>query len=78
MEDSDAAQCVEEYLECLAKHNAMKSKNKDKSFAHAFLASTSDPVARVGEGAHRDVWDFGSMAFEDLLCFVRALSLQGE
>lgn len=78
VEDSDAARCVEKYLKCLAKHNAMESGSRDKSFAHAYLAATSDPVARVGEGAHRDVWDFGSEAFQDLLCFVRDLSLQGE
>lgn len=76
VEGSDTAQCVERYLECLEKHNAMESKNKDKSFAHAFLAATLDPVARVGEGALKGVWNYDSPAFYDILCFVRGLSLQ--
>ncbi len=78
VEGSDTAQCVKQYLECLDKHHAMESKNKDKSFAHAFLAAMLDPVARVGEGALKGVWNFDSPAFQDLLCFVRALSLQAK
>ena len=38
VEDTNAARCVEQYLECLTEHNAMQSSNRDKSFAHAYLA----------------------------------------
>ena len=46
---------------------------RDKTFAHAYLAATDDPVARVGEGALRGAWDFDSDAFADLSAFLRQL-----
>lgn len=77
MEGSKAAECVEEYLQCLDEHNAMKSTNRDKSFAHAYLAAGKNPVARVGEGAKQGVWNFQSPAFAELSNFLRELVLQG-
>ena len=76
--DSVATECVEQYLECLVKSDAMESNNADKSFAHAYLASKKNPVARVGEGARQGIWDFKSAAFEGLLNFIRVLSSQGK
>jgi len=73
VEDSNAAWCVERYLECLEKRGAMESANPDKSFAHAYLASRRDPSVRVGEGADRGIWNFGSEAFRPLVRFIRAL-----
>ena len=70
-----AAKCVDDYMECLTTNNALKSKNPDKSFTHAYLAAMEDPVARVGEGALQKVWDFQSPAFGALSQFVRDLSL---
>ena len=55
----------------------MQSTNEDKSFAHAYLAAMEDPVARVGEGARQDVWDFESAAFAELSDFVRKLAANG-
>ena len=72
-----AAKCVDDYMECLTTNNALKSKNLDKTFTHAYLAATKDPVARVGEGARQKVWDFQSPAFDALSQFVRDLSLPG-
>ena len=46
---------------------------RDKTFAHAYLAATDDPVARVGEGALQGAWDFDSDAFADLSAFLREL-----
>ena len=77
VEGTDAAQCVDEYLECLRRHDAMHSRNTDKSFAHAYLAAMDDPVARVGEGAQGGVWDFDSLAFAALTRFLRDLAAQG-
>ena len=74
VEDSETVQCVEQYLQCLEHHDKLSSTNKDKSFVHAYLASTSDPVARVGEGARQGVWQFDSPAFKGILSFVRELS----
>ena len=74
VEDSNIAQCVEQYLECLATHDVIASTNREKSFAHAYLAAMRDPVARVGEGAQRGVWNFDSPAFQEILCFIRDLS----
>lgn len=72
-----AAKCVDDYMECLTTNNALKSKNPDKTFTHAYLAAMEDPVARVGEGALQKVWDFQSPAFAALSQFVRGLSLLG-
>lgn len=77
LEGEEAAKCADEYMECLKTHNALQSKNEDKTFAHAYLAAMEDPVARVGEGALQGVWDFQSPAFGALSQFVRDLSLLG-
>ena len=45
------AECVNAYLNCLSDSGVMSSRNEDKSFVHAYLASKEDPLARVGEGA---------------------------
>ena len=65
--------CVEDYMSCLDGRGAMRSGNRDKTFAHAYLAAMDDPVARVGEGALRGAWDFDSDAFADLSAFLRQL-----
>ena len=77
VEGEAAAECADEYMECLTTHNALQSRNADKTFAHAYLAAMEDPVARVGEGALQGVWDFQSPAFGALSQFVRDLSLLG-
>ena len=69
--------CVEVYMRCLAEHEAMRSANPDKTFAHAYLAAMDDPVARVGEGARQGVWDFESEAFSGLTGFLRDLAAIG-
>ena len=72
--EGDAASgCVEGYMSCLDEHGAMRSGNRDKTFAHAYLAATDDPVARVGEGALQGAWNFDSDAFADLSAFLREL-----
>ena len=73
----DVARCVDEFLSCLDDHEAMKSTNVDKSFAHAYLAAMEDPVARVGEGARQGAWEFGSPAFSELSEFLRELASRG-
>ena len=78
VEGTDAAKCVDAYLECLERHGAMKSNRPDKTFAHAWLAVTRNPVARVGEGALNGVWDFGSSTFAPLSRFLRDLASQGD
>lgn len=77
VESEETAECVVEYLDCLTKHNAMKSTNEDKSFAHAYLAAMKDPLVRVGEAALQGVWDFRSPAFDALSRFVRDLVSPG-
>ena len=72
--DEPAAGCVERYLTCLDEHDAMSSRNRDKSFAHAYLASRRDPVARVGEAGRQGVWNFDHPAFEALDSFLRSLA----
>ena len=73
IKNADAIQCVEDYLQCMKQANALHSNNKDKSFAHAYLASWKDPMARVGEGALQGAWDFNAPAFEPLIQFLRKL-----
>ena len=73
----DVSGCVDEYMRCLHEHEAMRSTNVDKTFAHAYLAAMGDPVARVGEGALQGVWDFGSPAFSELSGFLRRLAAIG-
>lgn len=72
--DDAAARCVKDYLRCLQESATMLSRNPDKSFVHAYLAATENPVARVGEAALRGVWDFKSPAFAPLCRFVRQLA----
>lgn len=69
-----AAHCVERYLTCLDEREAMSSRNRDKSFAHAYLASRRDPVARVGEAARQGVWNFDHPTFAALDNFLRRLA----
>ena len=76
-EGDDVAKCAEAYMLCLAEHEAMHSTNRDKSFAHAYLAAMRDPLARVGEGALQGAWDFGSPAFSELVGFLRDLASKG-
>ena len=72
--EGDAASgCVEGYMSCLDERGAMRSGNRDKTFAHAYLAATDDPVARVGEGALQGAWNFDSDAFAGLAAFLRQL-----
>ena len=73
VQGNDVANCVDKYIKCLNQSNAMLSENEDKSFAHAYLASMPDPMARVGEGARQGRWDFDSPAFEHISQFLRAL-----
>lgn len=74
VQDDEAASCVAAYMDCLEEHDALRSNNRDKTFTHAYLAATSDPVARVGEGALRGVWNFHSPAFADLRNFIHDLA----
>ena len=74
VQNEDAARCVEAYMECLETHDALKSNIPDKTFAHAYLAATRDPVARVGEGALQGVWNFQSPAFANLRQFIHDLA----
>lgn len=69
-----AAKCVDAYIDCLTSHNALKSTIPDRTFTHAYLAATCDPVARVGEGALQGVWDFQSPAFANLCKFIHDLA----
>ncbi|MXW35764.1 MAG: hypothetical protein F4Z60_09720 [Chloroflexi bacterium] len=73
VEGSAIAGCVDQYLGCLEENGALASKSPDKSFAHACLAATEDPVARVGEGARAGAWDLGSEAFDGLAGFLAAI-----
>lgn len=65
--------CVEQYLACLDESGDLASTNRDKSFAHAWLASRRDPVARVGEAAKQGEWNFDHPAFTPLARFVERL-----
>ena len=73
VEGTNAGLCVDEYLRCLERHDAMGSRNADKSFAHAYLAAMEDPVARVGEGAKQGVWSLESPVFAALARFLHDL-----
>ena len=77
VEGTDAAGCVDQYMQCLQAHDVMHSRNADKTFAHAYLAALDNPVARVGEGAQSGVWDFDSHAFAELSRFLHDLAARG-
>ena len=72
--ETPGSDCVERYLACLQAEDALESRNRDKSFAHAWLASRRDPVARVGEGAQQGVWNFKHRAFAPLVQFIERLT----
>ncbi len=69
----EASRCVEAFIDCLKEQRALRSRNEDKTFAHAYLAAGEDPVARVGEGARQGMWDFDSEAFAEMSDFLREL-----
>ncbi len=69
----EASRCVEAFIDCLKEQRALRSRNEDKTFAHAYLAAREHPVARVGEGARQGAWDFDSEAFAELSAFLRKL-----
>lgn len=75
--ETPAADCVERYLTCLEDSDVLASTNRDKSFAHAWLAGGPDPVARVGEGAKQGRWNFDHPAFASLVRFVERLAERG-
>ena len=75
--ETPAGDCVERYLTCLADSDVLASTNRDKSFAHAWLAGGPDPVARVGEGAKQGRWNFDHPAFASLVRFVERLAERG-
>ncbi len=68
--DTDVAQCVQQYLACLSDKNVMAAGNPDKSFVHAYLAALRNPLARVGEGAQQGVWCLESRIFNELSDFL--------
>ena len=72
-----AGRCVGELLDCLDRRNGweprgqMLTARRDKGFAHAWLASRKNPVARVGEGADQDAWPLDHEVFgpiREFLC----------
>ena len=71
--ETPGGRCIERYLTCLENADALISRNRDKSFAHAWLASRRDPVARVGEAAQQGEWNFDHPAFAPLVQFVDRL-----
>ena len=71
--ETPGGRCVERYLACLRDGDALVSRNRDKSFAHAWLASRRDPMARVGEAAQQGEWNFDHPAFAPLVQFVERL-----
>ena len=72
--ETPAGDCVEQYLACLENSGVLESTNRDKSFAHAWLAGGRDPVARVGEGAKQGRWKFDHAAFAPLVQFLQRLA----
>ena len=71
--ETPGGRCVERYLTCLENADELMSGNRDKSFAHAWLASRRDPVARVGEAARQGEWNFDHPAFGPLVRFIERL-----
>ena len=78
VERTRAARCAEEYLACLAEDGSRRSAAwTGKAFAHAYLASRPNPVARVGEGAQAGAWEFSHPEFAALRTFVAELARRG-
>lgn len=72
--ETPGSDCVERYLACLRADGALESRNRDKSFAHAWLAGRRDPIARVGEAAQQGEWNFDHPAFAPLVHFIERLA----
>ena len=70
VENNHKAVCADDYIKCLKKDTI---KSEDKAFAHAYLAASDDPMARVGEGALAGVWDFEHEAFKPLVRFLKGV-----
>lgn len=70
VENNHKAVCADDYIKCLKKDTI---KSEDKAFAHAYLAASDNPTARVGEGALAGVWDFEHEAFKPLVRFLKGI-----
>ena len=64
--------CVDGFLQC-AEESGSPIHRRDKSRAHAWLATRQDPHVSVGVAAQKGYWNFNHEAFDGVREFLRAL-----
>ena len=70
---TEMERCVDVFLQC-AEESGSPIHRRDKSRAHAWLATRQDPHVSVGVAAQKDYWDFDHEAFDGVRRFLRALA----
>ena len=65
--------CIDAFLRC-AEESGSPIHRRDKSRAHAWLATRQDPHVSVGHAARKGYWDFEHEAFDGVRRFLRALA----
>jgi len=70
---TEMERCVNAFLQC-AEESGSPIHRRDKSRAHAWLATRQDPHVSVGVAAQKDYWDFDHEAFDGVRRFLRALA----
>lgn len=71
--DPAIRRCVEDFLRC-AEEAGQRIDRRDKTLAHAFLATRPDPHVSVGVAALKHYWNFDHPAFYGLRDFLRTVA----
>ena len=65
--------CIDGFLQC-AEESGSPIHRRDKSRAHAWLATRQDPHVSVGHAARKGYWNFDHEAFDGVRQYLRALA----
>lgn len=71
--DTEVDRCVDGFLRC-AEESGSPIRRRDKSRAHAWLATRQDPHVSVGYAAKKGYWDLDHDAFDGVRRFLMSLA----
>ena len=73
---TDVDRCVDGFLRCADESGSLIHR-RDKSRAHAWIATRQEPHLSVGYAAKKGYWDFDHDAFDGVRRFLRTLAQDG-
>lgn len=65
--------CIDQFMGCAGIADDGVSGRHEKAYVHAYIATTSDPGAKIGEAVTSRVIDVSAPAFEPIRAVLRAL-----